>query len=423
MNKAELNEKWSKYCDVNQLVDDVRVLLTTHNHRNTEHGVCTLLDKFFANKESLIQLISTSSHYIGNLRIKATHSFDRAINYVDIRNFFYEHEEEFMLGECLQRVDADGKAMMEYMKADSKFINIFDAVDNKAMMEMSAKLRQFREDGVTVASYNRIYQHQRYLAHFKGFTHYAMQEDFIPVLDKKAPTLKAGTKTSRAFGAFCRYYGLDKKPTYNKTYAKYADLVSPLKRNMDFVISLNPLDYLMMSNGVSWHSCHNIRDGSYKGGCLSYMLDHTSLITFVVEDINSNSSIHLIPKNYRQMIHYKDGMFMQNRLYPQANDGATDLYSAFRGYVTEEFTEILGVESNWDVEQGSNACRNHVDSIGAHYRDYLSGFRTHIFYPHSKATDIAHKIMTVGHHGMCTYCGHEYTEWNRLAHSNCACSR
>ena len=423
MNKAELSEKWGKYCDVNQLVDDVMSLLTVNRHRNTEHGVCKLLDKFFTNKETLIKLLSTSSHYIGNLRIKATHNFERAINYIDIRNFFYNHEREFMLNESLQRVDADGKAMMEYMKADAKFVNLFDIVDNKSMMEMRDKLFQFREDGVTVASYNRIYQHKRYLAYFRGSTSSFMQDDFIPCLDKNAPTLKAGTKTSRAFGTFCRYYGLDKKPTYNKTYAQYSDLVSPLKRKMDFVISLNPLDYLMMSNGVSWHSCHNIADGSHKGGCLSYMLDHTSMVTFVVENIDSNSSIHLIPKNYRQMIHYNDGLFMQNRLYPQANDGATDLQAQFRGYVTEEFAEILGVESNWDVEQGSNACRSHVESIGAHYRDYLSGYRTHIFYPHSKATDIAYKMMTVGHNGVCTYCGNEYTECGRLAHAHCSCSR
>lgn len=419
MNKAELSAKWGKYCDTNQLVDDVTELLNTYGHRNTEHGVCTLLDQFFTNKEELIKLISTSNHYIGNLRIKTTQSFDRAISYNQIRDFFYKHETEFLLNERLQRVDSEGKSMTDYLKADVKHINLFDIPDNKALKEMYAKISQFRDDGVTYESYNRIEQCHRYLRLFKGLRLSALYEDFIPILDKKAPTLKAGMKTSRAFGAFCRYYGFDKRENYNKTYAKYADLVSPLKRNMDFVISANPLDYLMMSNGVSWESCHNIRSGGWKGGCLSYMLDNTSLITFVVEDINSNAKTHLIPKNYRQMIHYSDGMFLQNRLYPQENDGATDLQAKFRGFVTEEFAEILGVEGDWDVESGGQACSGHVNSYGVHYRDYTSGLRTHVFYPHAKANEMTHHRITIGHEGVCTKCGCSYSVTNRLAHETC----
>ena len=150
------------------------------------------------------------------------------------------------------------------------------------------------------------------------------------------------------------------------------------------------------------------------------MLDNTSLITFVVEDINSNAKTHLIPKNYRQMIHYQDGMFMQNRLYPQENDGAIDLQEKFRGLVTDEFAEILGIEENWDVESGGSACSKHVSSYGVHYRDYLSGNRTHIFYPHSKASEMSRKIMTIGHDGVCTHCGNRFTESHRLAHPDCS---
>ena len=146
------------------------------------------------------------------------------------------------------------------------------------------------------------------------------------------------------------------------------------------------------------------------------MLDTTSIITYVVEDIASNAKPHEIPKYYRQMIHYHDGMFMQNRLYPQANDGATDLYSKFRGFVTEEFSEILGVEGNWNIEEGPRSCNDHVRSTGVHYRDYLYNSRCNIFYPASKANSINLKVMTVGHEGICTHCGHAYTECGRLAH-------
>lgn len=419
MNKAELSEKWGKYCDTNALVDDVRELLNTYHHRNTERGVCKMLNEFFTNKESLIKLITASNHYIGNLRIKTTQSFDRAINRGQIQDFFYEHGREFLTNKPKTSRDDDGKTMLDYLKVDARQMNLFDIVDNKALKEMCEKISQFRDDGFTYASFNWAEQCNRYIQFFKNICEPMLSVTFTPSFDAKAPVLKEGTKTSRAFGAFCRYYGFNKKENYNKIYAKYADLVSPLKRNMDFVISANPLDYLTMSNGVSWVSCHNIRDGSYKGGCMSYMLDCTSLITYVVEDISSNAKIHLIPKNYRQMIHYSDGLFMQNRLYPAENDGATNLHAKFRGFVEDEFAEILGVEGEWDVETGATACSGRVNSLGVHYKDYISGFRTHVFYPRTKANALKHNKMTVGHAGVCTYCGCEYSATNRLAHDRC----
>ena len=149
------------------------------------------------------------------------------------------------------------------------------------------------------------------------------------------------------------------------------------------------------------------------------MLDQTSLITFVVEDINSNAKIHLIPKNYRQMLHYGDGLFLQNRLYPAENDGATNLQAKFREFVTEEFAEILGVDGEWQVESGARVCSEHTMSRGVHYKDYTSGFRTHIFYPRAKASEMVHKKIVVGSDGICPKCGREYSYASRLSHGNC----
>lgn len=422
MNKAELSAKWGKYCDTNTLVDDVMELLTTYRHRNTVHGVCTLLDKFFTNKESLIKLFASSNHYIGNLRIKTTQSFDRQINRSEISRFFTTHRGEFMVQKPLMRVDDKGCAQMDYMKADTKFVDLSSLVDNAALKEMVENLRKFTDNGITMESYNFNNQVQQYWYFFQEQCCSNIRQDLAPRYDSKAPSFKAGMKTSRAFNAYCHYYGLDKKETYNKSFAQYADLVSALKRNMDYVISLNPLDYLTMSNGVSWHSCHRLNGGGWKGGCLSYMLDKTSIITYVVEDIKSNAKIHLIPKYYRQMIHYDDGMFMQNRLYPQENDGAVDLYDKFRGFLKEEFNEILNNDGEWDVEGGSTACVDHARSTGAHYVDYTHNNRCNIFYPHAKATDMRSKILRIGHEGICTYCGCKFTDCGMIAHSTCTCS-
>ena len=418
MNKAELTAKWGKYCDTNQLVDDMMDLLRRNNHRNSENGVCKLLDEFFTKKEPLIELISGSKNYKGNLRIYTTKEFDRQCTWSDLNTFFYRHSGEFELKEAIPNVDDDGKGVQDYLHTGHKVFNASEMADNATLMETCSKLGQFDDYGYLLKA---VWKHQDvrdYVSYFRRHNQSTILANWQVDSKLETPLLRAGMKTSRAFNAFCHFYGLDKRDTYNKTFAQYADLVSELKRNMYFVISVNPLDYLTMSNGVSWASCHNIASGSYMGGCLSYMLDSTSMITFVVENVNGN--IHNIPKNYRQMFHYNAGLFVQNRLYPQGNDGATNLYDKFRGFVTEEFADMLdGADDEWNHNEGSAHCRSHTLSTGTHYRDYLSNYSCGIFYPRSKANIVRTQIVGIGAEGVCVHCGRPFSSAGRLAHSSC----
>ncbi len=63
MNKADLKAKWAAYCDTDKLVDDAMNLLTKYGHKNTEHGICVLLDTYFTNKKSLMDMFKESVHY------------------------------------------------------------------------------------------------------------------------------------------------------------------------------------------------------------------------------------------------------------------------------------------------------------------------------------------------------------------------
>lgn len=424
MNKAELSAKWSKYCDTNQLVDNMMDLLSTYYHRNSEHGVCKLLDEFFTNKEPVIKLLAASNHYIGDLRISTKRGFDRQISSSSIRNFFFTHRNEFVSKEPMRTEDENGKKLVDYLHTGRKTLSLSEVVEGVALKEVSENLSKFHHDGVLYSSYVYNESLRKYMNLFNNASWPTLTNDF-QTEDKNAPKLKAGTKTSRAFNAVCHYYGFDKEETYNKTFAQYADLVSALKRNMDFVISVNPLDYLTMSFGVSWNSCHNISGGGFQGGCMSYMLDSTSIITYVVNDIKEDEKIHNIPKYYRQMIHYSNGMFMQNRLYPQENDGATNLYEKFRGFVMEEFNEILDIDEEWTVRHGAEECRRRTESTGVHYKDYLHNNRCNVFYPRSKENEIrptngVYMVMTIGHGGICPFCGGQYTESSRLSHMSCS---
>lgn len=428
MNKQELSKKWSKYCNTDKLVDDTMELLRENDHRCSEHGVCVLLDTYFTNKEPLINLFMTSKHYIGDMRIVVEKEFERQISNYDLNNFFFNADKKFHTDEMLKYTDSKGKTMIDYLMTGRTVFDIAELPNTKEKNNKIDKMRQFSYDnGATKLSCHSRQEFQTCLSLFRRFPYSALQKDFQ--LNDNSPVLKAGTKTSRAFNKMCVHYGVNKlhpetttvekngttvqKTTYpyDKVFAEYADIVSDLKRKMQFIISLNPLDYLTMSNGVNWKSCHNIYDGCYKAGTISYMLDTTSIITFIVKEINDD--IHKIPKVYRQMYHYSDNLFVQSRLYPQGNDGATNLYDQFRGYVIKEFSSLLRINGEWTHKAGCNYCVKHVNSIGKHYTDYYHRNDTGIFYPTNKESDIQNFKMTVGHETICANCGRTFDESSR----------
>lgn len=434
MNKQELSAKWGKYCNTNKLVDDAMALLSEYGHSNTEKGVCSLLDTYFTNKEPLIKLFMTSKNYIGDMRIVVEKEFERGVNRNRVKAFLAGIYHKLYIYEMLHTVDDDGKTLMDHLNTGKKVLGISDLPTPEQQKAKIKEVSQFNyNDGATVKSHQ---DYSDFVTHMNFFSNCdsTLTKDFVVSNDRKTPVLKKGTKTSRAFNKVCTHYGVDKfhpeittvtdngkevQKTvypYNKVFAEYSDLVSTLVRKMPFIISLNPLDYLTMSHGVSWHSCHNISSGGCMGGTISYMLDSTSIITFVVEEIKGD--VHKIPKLYRQMYHYDKNLFIQSRLYPQGNDGATNLYEKFRDFVIEEFDTLLEAGGEWTQKMGPSECGKHIQQAehSQHYPDYIYNRNACIFYPVNNEPSIKHHVMTVGHIGICVNCGHEYTNHGRLTH-------
>ena len=278
------------------------------------------------------------------MRIALKKNFERQPSQGELNHFFCTYGTLFDSNKLFKFVDEDGKKMVDYLNTGKHAMNVFKMSATKA----NEKLSNFNYyNSATHQSHKFTKGFNEYMYIFRNMPYSAMQRNYTFSEDSNTPTLVKGMKTSRAFNKVCVHYGFDKDPNYNKAFAQYADLVSDLTREMDFIMSLNPLDYLTMSFGVRWESCHNIRGGGWMGGCLSYMLDNTSIITFVVNGIEG--PIHKIPKVYRQMFHYDGDMFVQSRLYPQGNDGAVNLYDKFRGIVTEEFYSLLNVDNEWET--------------------------------------------------------------------------
>lgn len=186
------------------------------------------------------------------------------------------------------------------------------------------------------------------------------QIDYINGLNENFK-LRTNMKASKAIGKICREEGWDKLDGYNQKYAALCDALNPLKIKRHTVISLNPIDFLLMSNGNSWESCHYINNagdpGCYSSGTISYMLDNHSFVFYTVDASYNGNQIEREKKIQRQMFGYNDEVIAQLRLYPQSNDcGAEEVYNDIRAIVQKVISDCLGKPNMWiksknDVEE------------------------------------------------------------------------
>ena len=110
MNKASLKASWGEYCDTDRLVDDVMALLTKYHHRNSEHGVCKMLNEYFTNKQTLIKMFQKSPHYIGNMRICIDEEIERYSNRDEVYSFCSRFSEKIGAKKAILKYkDEDGK--------------------------------------------------------------------------------------------------------------------------------------------------------------------------------------------------------------------------------------------------------------------------------------------------------------------------
>lgn len=422
MNKAELKAAWGKYCDTDKLVETTMQFLSKYRYKNTEHGVCSMLNTYFTNKRSLIELLAKSNHYLGNMRIALDVEIERDNSRYDVQTFCYSFMDKLKARpHIVKTVDEDGKKLEDYLTTGIKRVTPKDFTKTetlKKLQALSEKKSRFNAQGEikkTIDDYQHIF----------NFFYYHMSYKYMPTIGADTVTkatelphpvkLAEGMKTSRAFNRVCVEHELDKLPMYNKLFAEYADLVAGGKRKLKFFISVNPLDYLTMSFGVNWTSCHSTKNhGGWCGGCLSYMLDNTSIVTYVHTDIPTDFEEGKI---YRNMFHYENDVLIQSRIYPKENDGSTDLYKVFRNFVQDELTELLGLESGTWVVRKEKASVN-IEAIGVQYHDYDNIPSCNASYPKERGSS-KENIVHIGHNRVCPNCGNEITNNSRTSSLIC----
>lgn len=358
-----------------KIIADMKELLYEYDYEYSTDALERIIDEWGRNKETIISLFEGHPNYReGQFMIAFDQDYDRAINKHALEEF------ASWIYDSLLRVCA------------------------------------VKPDGTPI-TYEERYAIFGLIRKYDAKT---TEADIISRWESIFPDIKlhTGMKTSRAVNKICGYLGLDKEPEYNRKFARYADGLNPLKVVRHTVISVNPLDYLTMSFGNSWASCHtidkgnqrgmpNTYEGQYSSGTISYMLDGTSFIMYTIDkDFDGEDYWRSDGKINRQMFHLGEDFLVQGRMYPQDNDGSEGIYTDFRAIAQKVIADCKQMPNLWTLRKGTAAASEYIDSAGTHYRDYRHYDNCTLSI--RKGADGLKRI-TVGHNPICVTCGKEHT--------------
>ena len=365
------------------LLEDMKGLLSEYDYQYTEEALNKIIDTWATNKADLITAIKKHPNYLqGKFMIVFSHNFDRTVDKTAINGF-----KKWLLNSetCF--------AVREFMTEEMR----------NEVIDYGRKLP------------NDIFC---FLTEMTNMTGQYIDDYIVERLDNISPDLHAhkGQKMSRVINKLLTYVGFNKLPDYNREFAKYADALNPLQITRHTVLSVNPLDYLTMSFGNSWASCHTIDkenkrnmpnsyEGMYSSGTVSYMLDKPSMVFYTVDASYNGNDFWHEPKINRQMFHWGEEKLVQGRLYPQDNDGDNSVYTPYREIVQNIMSELFEFPNLWTVAKGTSAAGRYVCSYGTHYRDYDN-------YDNCTLSRIKgsenEKYINVGHDPICIKCGNEH---------------
>ena len=225
-------------------------------------------------------------------------------------------------------------------------------------------------------------------------------------------SLNMGAKFSRVMNAVLRAVIEQAHfdcPDYEKWFAAFSDSVKNKPEKLKFVLSIHPADYMRMSFGNSWESCHKLGRGCYQAGTLSYMLDTCSMVGYVVKT-ECKDEYWKEGKIFRQMFMYNGAEMLKSRLYPDYSINDAIYGTAFADCVAK----ILDIPSDW--EKVCSALTTMTQGKGSvAYPDFTySYYNTWSLVNPKYRSDCAviAKATPIGEPPMCPVCGREHKTRN-----------
>lgn len=423
-----------------ELLDEIMTLLRDFDYDPTEEACNKILDEWAKKKGNLIQLLEKHPAYNGKFQIVFDSDFKRDVDASVIDNFFEYlvhviDKREYVIGYWkyseLYKIISDATTCRSVLCHYSNIKTINDHNLNyyeKVVKKFTGyKVKYMNRsdlffvndhcfDGETYRLYDKITDLRCYI-YYNDYNQFA-NEELAARINSLFPEVKAvkGQKVSKIINKICTMYGFNKDENYNKEFAKFSDAINPLSIKRHTVLSVHPVDYLTMSFGNSWSSCHTIDKknkrnmpnsyhGQYSGGTLSYMLDETSAVFYTVDKSYDGDKIELEPKINRNMFHIGNNKIVQGRVYPKTSDGNDDTYTEIRNIVQKVIADCIGRPNMWTLKRGTSECEKVIISKGVHYRDYENFESCNVSYLKLDNDEIDENKITVGHTPICPCCG------------------
>lgn len=442
-----------------ELVNRIMALLEQYEYKPeqayepTEWNIGKWIDIWFENKAPLIELLERNPHYDGDFKIVLSSEMYRATNpyeATDFLNFMMTYiptYKPYSVGQEVKLVDEKPKETRIFFAPDmvgnlGQTCPIISAFDDCVYIRNigSDDTRIWQVEWIETPPAekgNALTEDEKDELRSIPLDQY-ITEDTMDTLNRLFPWLKAhrGAKLSRVINRICKEYKANEDPEYNLRYARFADAINPLSILRWTILSVNPIDYLTMSFGNSWASCHTIdktnrrrttgRDyqGCYSGGTVSYMLDPSSMVFYTVDGSYTGTHYELEPKVHRQMFHYGEEKLIQGRLYPLDQEGNSEqggsecmqTYSQFREIVQRIIADATETPNFWANKKGVAATYEFVSDTGSHYPDYRNYENVNISIPKGNEN---RNLIHIGHVGVCPHCGREHFESESILCEEC----
>jgi hypothetical protein len=170
----------------------------------------------------------------------------------------------------------------------------------------------------------------------------------------------------------------------------YSQTFPALSCSGEVILSINPIDLLLSSAHTSggWRSCHNLYDGEYRTGPVSYTCDSASAVAYVtyVTDTVADTTVQAPRKFWRQMVYFDKRMrgAVHSRQYPTENASyeqcvrslTEDVLSRMNEGTVEKFTVSFFRQAQHVLNPNENECFKpfwsdvvFIDEGGWFYRD------------------------------------------------------
>ena len=210
----------------NYLINSMHELLDEYNYSYDDYALNLIIDEWADQKGFLIEAFKKHPNYIdGKFMIAFTADYERDVNLSSVEGFVY------WLKDVIKSYTQQLPERIKQQRDEEGCEYLPHGLWTLLVTDLNRTLATTTLDEIQVQKINEIIP--------EAYAH-------------------RGQKTGRVINRICTYLGYNKHPEWNREYAKYADALNPTTIKRHTVLSINPLDYLTMSFGNSWASCHTI---------------------------------------------------------------------------------------------------------------------------------------------------------------------